>query len=175
MAEDKLDLSGEPKSLVESLGRHADDLSQAHHGHEGPIETVRETTYRNHHIVIRTTYSITVDDVAVEGHLGVSSDGQVHYHAIPNLGFSSALDLVKKVIDTFPEDFGDSYDDDGGDGEPANGDGGHDHEHGEDDGGHEHGEGEHEHGEGEHEHEHGEGEHEHEHGEGGHEHGRGPS
>lgn len=145
MAEDELDLSGEPKSLVESLARHADDLSQAHLGHEGPIETVRETTYRNHHIVVRTTYSITVDDVAVEGHLGVSNDGQVHYHAIPNLGFASAMELVKKVIDTFPEDFGESY---GDDGEPENGGGGdgHDHEHGEGDGGHEHGEGEHEHG-----------------------------
>jgi hypothetical protein len=171
MAKDELDLSGEPKSLVESIARHQDDLSQEHHGHEGPIETVRETTYRNHRIVIRTTYAITVDDVPVEGHLGVSNDGQVHYHAIPNLGFSSALDLVKKVIDTFPEDFGESY---GDEDEPPHGDGGHDH----DDGGHEHGEGGHEHGEGGHEHgegghEHGEGGHEH--GEGGHEHGKDPA
>jgi hypothetical protein len=105
------DLSGEPKSLIESLSRQKGELgelSQGHHGHGGPIETVRESTYRGHHIVVRTTYSITVDDLAVEGHLGVSNDGQVHYHAIPNLGFSSAIELVEKLIDTFPDDFEDS-------------------------------------------------------------------
>jgi hypothetical protein len=150
MAEDELNLSGDPDSLIESLARQRDDLSQAHHGHEGPIETVREATYRNHHIVVRTTYSITVDDVPIEGHLGVSDDGQVHYHAIPNLGFASAIDMAKAVIDTFPDDFGGSYgggDDpahgDGGDDDPAHGDGGHDDPaHGDGgDGGHEHGEG----------------------------------
>jgi len=109
MSTNEPDLSGEPRSLIESLARHQEglvELSQGHHGHGGPIEIVRESTYRGHHIVVRTTYSISVDDLAVEGHLGVSNDGQVHYHAIPNLGFPSAIDLVKKLIDTFPDDFG---------------------------------------------------------------------
>ena len=134
------DLSGEPKSLIESLSRHKEglgELSQGHHGHGGPIETVRESTYCGHHIVVRTTYSITVDDLAVEGHLGVSNDGQVHYHAIPNLGFSSAIELVEKLIDTFPDDFedphgeGPHHGDGDGDGEPEPNDhpqGGHGHE-----------------------------------------------
>ncbi len=139
MRKDELNLSSEPAALVERLAEHEDelrDLSQAHHG--PAIETVRETTYRGHRIVVRTTYSISVDDVPIEGHLGVSNDGQVHYHAIPNLGFASALEMVEKVIDTFPEDFGDSY---GGGGEagpdegadPGPGGAG-------DDPGHEHGE-----------------------------------
>jgi hypothetical protein len=107
MSTNEPDLSGEPRSLTESLARHKaglGELSQGHHGH-GPIEVVRESTYRGHQIVVRTTYSISVDDLAVEGHLGVSNDGQVHYHAIPNLGFSSAIELVEKLIDTFPDDF----------------------------------------------------------------------
>jgi hypothetical protein len=109
MSTNEPDLSGDPRSLTESLARHkaeVGELSQGHHGHGGPIEVVRESTYRGHQIVVRTTYSITVDDLAVEGHLGVSNDGQVHYHAIPNLGFSSAIALVEKLIDTFPDDFG---------------------------------------------------------------------
>src|SRR5215216_2510951 len=41
----------------------------------------------------------------LEGHLGVANDGQVHYHAIPNLRFVSTVDLVKQLIEAFPEDF----------------------------------------------------------------------
>ncbi len=109
MSTNEPDLSGDPQMLTESLARHKarlGELSQGHHGHGDPIEVVRESTYRGHQIVVRTTYSISVDDLAVEGHLGVSNDGQVHYHAIPNLGFSSAIALVEKLIDTFPDDFG---------------------------------------------------------------------
>ncbi|MDQ3850168.1 MAG: hypothetical protein M3296_06095 [Actinomycetota bacterium] len=129
MGNDEPHLSADPSSLVESLADHEDelrDLSQGHHGH-GPIETVRESPYRDHRIVVRTTYSISVDDVPIEGHVGVSDDGQVHYHAIPNLGFSSAIEMVEKLIDTFPEDFGDSYAEPG---EPGTGPGGHGHDHG---------------------------------------------
>jgi len=43
--------------------------------------------------------------MAIEGHLAVGNDGQVHYHAIPNLSFPSAVDLVKRLIDAFPDDF----------------------------------------------------------------------
>jgi hypothetical protein len=75
------------------------------HGHGGPMESTREETYRGHHIMIRTTYRIEVDGMPIEGHLGVTNDGQVHYHAVPNLSFASAVDLVKQLIDTFPDDF----------------------------------------------------------------------
>jgi hypothetical protein len=75
------------------------------HGHGSPTESTREVTYRGHHIRIRTTYHIEVDGMPIQGHLGVTNDGQVHYHAIPNLSFASAVDMVKQLIDTFPEDF----------------------------------------------------------------------
>lgn len=80
------------------------DMLQPHHSH-GAVESVREAEYRGHHIVIRTTYQIQVDDVTIDAALHVGNDGHVHYHAIPNLDFSSAIDLVKKLIDTFPDDF----------------------------------------------------------------------
>jgi hypothetical protein len=37
--------------------------------------------------------------------MGVTNNGQVHYHPIPNLSFASAIDMVKAVIDVFPRGF----------------------------------------------------------------------
>jgi acetamidase/formamidase len=88
------------------------------HPQHGPKETVREATYQGHRIVIRTTYEIEVDGEPVSGHLGVANDGRVHYHPVPNLSFPSAVDLVKTLIDTFPDDF------EGGDGHGHGGHGG---------------------------------------------------
>ena len=105
-----LGLSGDPEPLIESLAREKEGLAAHGHGHGGPMETVRESTYRGHRITVRTSYSITIDDMPVQGHLGVSNDGQVHYHAIPNLGFSSAIELAEKLIDVFPDDFEDPPD-----------------------------------------------------------------
>lgn len=75
------------------------------HQHHAMSETVREAEYNGHHIVIRTTYQLEVDGKPIMGHLGVTNDGQVHYHPIPNMSFASAVDLVKQLIDVFPDDF----------------------------------------------------------------------
>jgi hypothetical protein len=72
---------------------------------KGPMEVVREDDYQGHHIEVRTTYAIYVDGKPVTGHIDVSNDGQVAYHGLPNFSFDSAIDLVKKLIDQFPEDF----------------------------------------------------------------------
>ena len=71
-----------------------------HHG-----ESIREAEYKGHKIIIRTTYEITVDGQPVTGHINVSNDGDVQYHAIPNFSFGSAVDLVRKLIDVFPASF----------------------------------------------------------------------
>ena len=71
-----------------------------HHG-----ESTREAEYKGHKIIIRTTYEITVDGQPVTGHINVSNDGDVQYHAIPNFSFGSAVDLVRKLIDVFPTSF----------------------------------------------------------------------
>lgn len=76
-----------------------------HHGHDAPVESQRTDSYAGHEIVVRTTYRIEVDGRPVTGHVGVGNDGQVHYHPLPNYSFSSALDLVHQLIDTFPDDF----------------------------------------------------------------------
>jgi hypothetical protein len=99
-----------PEAIVQRVTEQGTRLprqDQAHdHGHGTPMQSTREASYHGHHIVIRTTYRIEVDGMPIEGHMGVTNDGQVHYHAVPNLGFASAVDLVQQLIDTFPEDFG---------------------------------------------------------------------
>lgn len=74
--------------------------------HQHPVtDSVREADYQGHHIVVRTHYEIEVDGRAVTGHMGVTNDGHVHYHPVPNMSFASAIDLVKQLIDVFPDDF----------------------------------------------------------------------
>lgn len=102
MKKTELSQAKNPESLVESVRRYQ---PQQHGPHGGAMESVREATYRGHRIVIRTSYHIEVDGAPIEGHLGVTNDGQVHYHPVPNLSFSSAVDLVKQLIDIFPDDF----------------------------------------------------------------------
>ena len=68
--------------------------------------SVREADYKGHHITIKTTYEIKIDGKLFQGALSVTNGGTVHYHGMPNAGFKSALDLVKAVIDTFPDEYG---------------------------------------------------------------------
>jgi hypothetical protein len=109
MKRDELAQAADPEAIVARVTEQAAELpqqDQGHdHGHGSPTESTREVTYRGHHILIRTAYHIEVDGMAIQGHMGVTNDGQVHYHAIPNLSFASAVELVKQLIDTFPEDF----------------------------------------------------------------------
>jgi len=67
--------------------------------------SVREDYYKGHRIVIRTMYEIEIDGRPFEGHLDVTNAGTVHYHGIPNVSMNSAVDLIRAVIDSFPDDF----------------------------------------------------------------------
>ena len=94
------------KSIASYVKKNAKRVKRAQKRRHQSSESVREADYRGHHIVVRTHYEIEVDGRAVMGHMGVSNDGQVHYHPVPNLSFASAVDLVKQLIDIFPDDFG---------------------------------------------------------------------
>lgn len=97
-------------SIDSYVKKHASQVAktQEHeHQHMGS-ESIREAEYKGHHIVIRTTYQIEVDGKPVTGHMGVTNDGRVHYHPVPNISFASALDLVKQLIEVFPDDFSDT-------------------------------------------------------------------
>ena len=95
-----------PTSIASYVKKNARLVKKAQKHKHQSSESVREADYRGHHIVVRTHYEIEVDGRVVMGHMGVSNDGQVHYHPVPNLSFASAVDLVKQLIEIFPDDFG---------------------------------------------------------------------
>lgn len=125
MAGDEPEGMATPEQMAAAVNKYRDDLVHLQ-SHEHPTESVREATYKGRHIRIVTTYRIEVDGVPITGHLLVTGEGTLHYHAIPNQEFGSAVDMVKRIIDIAPEGLTPSG---GGPG----GHGGHDHDH--DDGG----------------------------------------
>jgi hypothetical protein len=72
---------------------------------KGQFQSVREIEYNGHKIAIYTQYAIRVDGKPISGHVYVDNSGKVSAHALPNYSFASAVDLVKKIIDQFPDDF----------------------------------------------------------------------
>ncbi len=77
----------------------------ARRNHMTHLGGVRKATHDGHRIEIRTTYEVRVDGRRVSLPLSVDSEGRVTCHALPNYSFQSAVDLVKQVIDTYPDDF----------------------------------------------------------------------
>jgi len=100
------------------------------HAHMQEASTsTREADYQGHHVVIQTTYKVTVDGKPFKAGLGVTDGGRVYYHGMPNVGFDSAVDLMKSVIDRFSDEFA---------GGGAGGHSDHNGDHGHEDGGHVH-------------------------------------
>jgi hypothetical protein len=113
MTELDLSYAGDPANFATGLQEAlAEQPGHVHHG--GPIETVRRDRYRDHEITIRTTYLIEVDGHPLGGHLSVGRSGDVQVHALPNYTFPSAVDMVRELIDVFPEGMGDGPPDHGG-------------------------------------------------------------
>jgi len=93
-----------PEALVRYVTTNAATVQESHH-HHPDIESVRKATYQGHDIVVYTTYRIEVDGKPITGHVDVGNNGRVHYHGVPNQTFASAITMVKKLIDLFPDDF----------------------------------------------------------------------
>ena len=94
-----------PESVLEYVSHNAPAVRMAAHQHEAGGEAIRETAYRGHRIVIGTSYRIEVDGRPLDIPLRVGNNGRVHYHALPNYAPPSAVDVVKRVIDAFPQEF----------------------------------------------------------------------
>jgi hypothetical protein len=93
------------QSIASYVKKNAGRVRGSQARHHGTTESLRTAEHRGHKIVVKTRYDITIDGRRVTGHMGVSNDGHVHYHPIPNLSFASALDMVKAIIDVFPQRF----------------------------------------------------------------------
>src|SRR5581483_7423088 len=102
----------DPRNALDAMALYLDEEARSHASaghdhasHDQMMESVREATYGAHHIMVRTTYQIEVDGKPVQGHILLSNDGSVQYHGLPNYSFASAVDLVKQLIDAYPDDF----------------------------------------------------------------------
>ena len=80
------------------------------HAHATGHSSERTATHRGHTITIRTTYEALIDGEVLEAHMGVGDDGNVHYHGLPNYATASAVDLLRQIIDSFPDDYPDLTD-----------------------------------------------------------------
>jgi len=105
------------------LANYLAGLPQPGPGHGGhPAVSVREDSYKGHRIVIKTTYEMTVDGKPLPIHVSLSNDGSAHVHGLPNYQFLSVVDLVRALIEFFPNEFpaeGPPADEYGGHGEPG--------------------------------------------------------
>jgi hypothetical protein len=85
--------------------RAGQSVAAGHAEHDkGPFQSVREIEHNGHKITIYTQYQIKIDGKPFSGHIYVDNSGKVSAHALPNYSFVSAVDLVKKMIDEFPDD-----------------------------------------------------------------------
>lgn len=97
----KLAKAAAPASMARYLRKRAGE--QGHHA--GHATAARETVHDGHRILLETIYRVTVDGREVDLGITVDDAGQVHCHSLPNYQFASALDMVKTLIDQFPDDF----------------------------------------------------------------------
>ena len=98
MDEKKLAKAAQPGKL----GDYLQKTSEAHEHHGSPP---RVAIHNGHEIVLETIYRVTVDGKKVDLGLMVDEQGKVHCHSLPSYQFQSALDMVKAIIDLFPDDF----------------------------------------------------------------------
>ncbi len=98
--------ASKPERLRAALAANASDVrAAASQHHAGELASVRTESHRGREIVIKTIYEITVDGRPFDIEMTVDNGGRVHYHGLPTRDFPSAIDLVKKAIDFFPDDF----------------------------------------------------------------------
>jgi hypothetical protein len=102
MDPEKLARGSRPAALGGYLKKKA---STAGHDHAGHAASVRTADHNGHQITLTTTYRVEIDGKVLKIPLMVDDSGNVHCHSLPNYQFDSALDMLKAVIDSFPEDF----------------------------------------------------------------------
>ena len=83
--------------------RHSDHVENDQTGHEG--HSVRKAHYKGFEIEVETHYKFKVDGKPLDVHAHVLDSGHLHSPSLPNYGWPSALDFVRQLIDSFPDDF----------------------------------------------------------------------
>jgi hypothetical protein len=55
--------------------------------------------------VLETIYRVTIDGKKYDLGLLADDQGNVHCHSLPNYQLQSALDMVRAIVEQFPDDF----------------------------------------------------------------------
>lgn len=92
--------SVQPDWIVKKFPKYADPMAK-HHG----LSSVRQFTHRGHKVTITTKYKIEIDGKSVNLHASVDQEGRLRCHSTPYESYPSASQLVKQLIDKFPEAF----------------------------------------------------------------------
>ena len=95
--------TGGPQSHPNWVKTRFPTYLETHGKHEAT--SVREMTHNGHTVRIITTYRVEVDGEPADMHLSVDEDGQVFTHATPFVTYASAVDLMKEVMDAYPDAF----------------------------------------------------------------------
>jgi hypothetical protein len=101
----KLVRASQPSVLGGYLKKRVAAAGHATHGHAEHPRSVRTAEHNGHQIELTTTYRVEIDGKVFKIPLMVDASGNVHCHSHPNYQFDSALDMIKAVVDAFPEDF----------------------------------------------------------------------
>ncbi len=121
---DRKDLAAAADPAV--MGRYLAGLPHGGHAHAVPSESVRADDYSGHQIVVKSTYEVSIDGTVLPLHLSIANDGTVHCHSLPNYTSGSLMDVLRRLIDAFPNDFPPGGPKGGGaGGTPGGGHGGH--------------------------------------------------
>ena len=93
----------EINKMLNTVGKYI--MDRGSHNHHNNLVSIRKDEYKGHKISITTTYDIEVDGKRIFPPLHVNNNGSISAHIVPNYASSSAIDLIRILIDTFPEDF----------------------------------------------------------------------
>jgi hypothetical protein len=94
---------GVVSQAVKAVRRQMGEGHAHHHG--AGVRTLRSADHKGHRIEVITTYEIQVDGRRLEVMLMVDNEGRVSCHAVPNYISFSAMDVVKRLIDAYPDSF----------------------------------------------------------------------
>ena len=78
---------------------------QHDHGHHGKMKTKRNLKHLGNVIEIETTYEIKINGENYNTHVMLGEDGALTTHAIPYMTFKSMTDLIKTLIELYPNEF----------------------------------------------------------------------
>lgn len=91
----------QPAWIGEQHPEYVEDQMQ--HG----LSSVRTFAHAGHQVRIQTTYQIEVDGAEVHLHAIVDNEGRLRCHTTPYESYPSATDLLRTLIDRFPQSFSD--------------------------------------------------------------------